>query len=368
MTEIKETPEIKSDKKEIDLFALFKCLWNQKKVVLKWCIVGAVIGLVIGFSIPKEYESKVKLAPEENSGGGMSGSLGALAAMAGVNMGGGSGEDAVYPQLYPDIMESIPFCLSLFDVPLTDKDGERRFTLAEYLQKDMKAPWWDYIMRMPGRIIKSFKDNKKDNGDNNSKPNPFRLTEPQADLVKAIQGIIKTNIDVKTSVVSITVTTQDPLISAVLADTVVSRLQEYVTDYRTNKARKDLEYVEKINEEAKEAYYAAQQKYAQYLDTHQGLVMYSAQTMRDRLENEATLAFNLFNQTSQQLQMAKAKVQEHTPVFATITPATVPVRASSPRKFLILAGCIFLAFFASGIWILFFAPIRRENKRNKNNE
>lgn len=362
MSDKEINPDAKTEN-ELDLFALLKKLWICRKTVLIWCAVGAIIGLIIGFSIPKEYESKVKLAPEENSGGGMSGNLGALAAMAGVNMGGGSGEDAVYPQLYPDIMESIPFCLSLFNVPLTDKDGERRFTLAEYLQKDMKAPWWDYIMRVPGRLIKSFKDNKKDNGDDNSKPNPFRLTEPQADLVKAIRGIINVSIDSKTVVVTISVKTQDPLVSALLVDTVVSRLQEYVTDYRTNKARKDLEYVEKINEEAKEAYYAAQQKYAQYLDTHQGLVMYSAQTMRDRLENEATLAFNLFNQTSQQLQMAKAKVQEQTPVFATITPATVPVRASSPRKFLILAGCIFLAFVASSLWILWIKPLR--NNRQK---
>lgn len=124
-------------------------------------------------------------------------------------------------------------------------------------------------------------------------------------------------------------------------------------------------YIEKLNNEAKEAYYAAQQKYANYLDTHQGMVMYSAQTMRDRLENEATLAFNLFNQTSQQLQMAKAKVQEQTPVYATITPATVPLRPSAPRKMLILVGFVMLAFFACVGWILVVEPLKNKYKEEK---
>ena len=93
-------------------------------------------------------------------------------------------------------------------------------------------------------------------------------------------------------------------------------------------------------------------------------MLYSAQTMSDRLENEATLAFNMFNQTSQQLQMAKAKVQEETPVFATINPATVPVKPVAPRKVLIIVGFIFLAFVAACVWILLIQPLRRQLKED----
>lgn len=361
--EMKPAPANKN--KEIDLLALARDIWAIRKKIIIWCAIGAVVGLIIAFSIPKEYKSDVKLAPEENSGSSLGGSLGALAAMAGVNMGSMGGEDALYPQLYPEIMESVPFCLSLFDVPLTDKDGEREFTFEQYLKDGMKSPWWSFFTKIPGKIIKALKGEDED-GKKGRKPDPFRLTEKQAELVKAIRHIVNVQIDNKTYVVTITVTTQDPLVSALMADTVVSRLQEFVTDYRTNKARKDLDYIDNLNEEAKAAYYAAQQKYANYLDTHQGLVMYSAQTMRDRLENEATLAFNMFNQTSQQLQIAKAKVQEQTPVFATITPATVPVRASAPKKLFILAGAIFLAFCAACVWYLFIKPVPKaeENKES----
>lgn len=350
------------DVKEIDLLDLVSKIWKRRKTVLIWCCVGAVIGLIIAFSIPKEYETSVKLAPESTDKKGVSGSLGALAAMAGVSMPS-SGADAVYPKLYPDIVESVPFCLSLLDVPLTDKDGKRRFTVAQYLQDDVKSPWWSAIMGAPGKLLGALSSGKEEEVGTDHKPDPFKLTAGENSMVSALRGAITASVDVKTSVVTINVRMQDPMVSAILADTVVSRLQEYVTDYRTNKARKDLEYIEKLNEEAKEAYYAAQQKYANYLDTHQGMVMYSAQTMRDRLENEATLAFNMFNQTSQQLQMAKAKVQEQTPVYAIITPATVPIRPVAPRKMMILVGFIFLAFIVSSAWILFIDPIRQARKK-----
>ena len=86
--------------------------------------------------------------------------------------------------------------------------------------------------------------------------------------------------------------------------------------------------------------------------------------MRDRLENEATLAFNLYNPDGyQQVQKAQAKVQENTPVYAVVTPATVPVKASSPKKFMILAGFTFLAFVACAAWILFIAPLIMERKK-----
>lgn len=351
----------KENNREIDLIEIIGKIWKRRKTVALWCAAGAIIGLVVAFSIPKEFDTTVKLAPEENDGKGISGSLGALAAMAGVSTGGG-GADAVYPKLYPEIVKSVPFCLSLFDVPVTDSETGKKYTVAKYLTEEIRSPWWSAITGLPGKLVGALRGKEETPADNKEKKrDSFRLTQEEAGLVEALRGRIATSVDTKTDVVTISVKMQDPLVSATLADTVVSRLQQYVTQYRTNKARQDLEYIEQLNEEARASYYAAQQRYARYLDSHQGMVLYSAQTMRDRLENETTLAYNLFNQTSQQLQMAKAKVQEKTPVYATITPATVPIRASSPRKMLILAGCIILAFIASSAWILFIEPMRKNN-------
>lgn len=353
------------DEQEIDLLELAMKLWDQKKKICIWCFIGAIFGLVVAFSIPREYTTDVKLAPEVSNGQKMSGSLGAMAAMVGIGGANQGGSDAVNPMLYPDVVSSVPFLVGLFNVPVEDIDGEKKVTVKEYVEEDLRSPWWSTVIGLPFKLLGMLRSSDEE-ADPNKPTDAFQLTKPEDAVVKALQARINASVDTKTSVITISVMMQDPLISATLADTVVSRLQEYITDYRTNKARKDLEYAELLNEEAKDNYYKAQQKYADYLDRNNGLIIHSAMTTRERLQNEATLAFNLYNQTAQQVQVAKAKVQENTPVYATVTPATVPIKPTSPRKVLILVGFVFLAFVACSAWILYGKPLVEEMKeKNK---
>lgn len=360
MQEEKDLRDDAADEKEIDLLELAAKLWAQRKKLIIWSVCGAVIGLIVAFSIPREYTTSVKLAPEANDSKASAGGLGALASMAGLGSSS-SGSDAVYPQLYPDVVSSVPFVTSLFDVvvPLNDDGGD--MTVRQYMEEEIRSPWWSAITGAPFKLIGLLRGGEKEDPEGKALDN-FKLSVQENKLVEAITKRVTASVDQKTSVVTISVNMQDPLVSAVLADTVVSRLQEYVTAYRTNKARKDLEYAETLNEEAKSEYYKAQQKYAEYLDRNQGLAFQSAKITSARLENETSLAFNLYNQTAQQVQKAKAKVQETTPVYAIITPATVPVKPTSPRKPLILIGFTFLAFVACAAWILFGQPLLEQQK------
>ncbi|MCH5242227.1 MAG: chain-length determining protein [Muribaculaceae bacterium] len=359
--ELKDQENPQNEEKEIDLLELFYKLWSQKRLLLVWCIWGAIAGLIIAFSIPREYTATVKLAPEVKTGGrSMSGGLSALASLAGVSTTGNSGTDAMYPQLYPDIVGSVPFLTSLFDVPVTDKEG-KKYTVQEYLEEETSGPWWGLIMSLPGKVFGIFSSNKDDQpGD--QKVNNFQLTPEENKLVEALRTRVTASVDQKTSVITINSQMQDPVVSAILVDTVVSRLRDYITDYRTDKSRQDLDYALKLNDEAQQEYYKAQQRLADYIDRNQNLATQSARITRERLENEASLAFNLYNETSLQVQNAKSKVQETTPVYTEITPATVPLKPTSPRKGLILGGFIFLAFVACAAWILFGKPIVGEYK------
>lgn len=345
---------------EIDLLELASRLWDNRRKIMRWCGIGAVIGLIIAFSIPKEYLATVKLAPEIKDGKS-AGSLGALASMAGLSAGSSS-SDALNPDLYPEVVNSVPFITSLFDVrvPLADDDSVT-MPVIQYLQTEVSSPWWNVILGLPGKLIGLLKGSDQQSADHTL--DNFRLTPQELGLVEALRGRISTTIDSKSSLVSINVTMQDPLVAAVLADTVMARLQEFVIDYRTTKARQDLKYIETLNEEAKATYYKAQQNYAAYLDRNQNLSLFSAQTTRDRLQNEAQLAFNLYNQTAQQVQTAQAKVQENTPVFAVVTPATVPVKAAKPRKAIILVGFIFLGFVLCSAWILMGEPLMEKFRK-----
>lgn len=353
------------EEKEINILEIVYKLWSQKKVILIWMMWGVIAGLIIAFSIPKEYTTEVKLAPEFKADGGpLSGGLGALASMAGISTSANSGSDAVYPELYPEIVESVPFLMTVLNTSVVDSEGDT-FTVKEYLRKKTKKSLAGYVMALPGMAIKAIVGTKPDAPIDSSlnKTNPtFQISKQDDGLINALKYLIKADVDKKTEVITITARMQDPMVSAVLADSVVALLRNYITDYRTDKARQDLIYALQLNDEAQEEYYKAQQRLADYTDRNQNLATQSARVTRDRLENEASLAFNLYNETSLHVQNAKSRVQEITPVYTVIKPATVPLKASRPRKGLILAGFVFLAFCGSCAWILFGKPLVSEYK------
>ena len=341
-----------AEESENDLVELARKLWTEKKFIIKWCCIAAVIGVVVAFSIPKEYTTTVILAPE-TSGKSSGGSMGALASIAGFSMGQADGADAVYPDLYPDLVASVPFIVELFDVPLCSVDGQLQTTLYDYTKEHLRAPWWNAIVTAPFKALAWVKSLFAEEIPEKEGVDVFQLTKEESDIVNALNDRIEVTVDKKTAVIMLSVTMQDPLISAVLTDTVMRNLQEYITEYRTNKARHDLAFTQKLFDEAQQNYYEAQQTYADYVDSNQGLSSNSAQTKRERLQNEMNLAYGLYNQMAQQLQKAKAKVQESTPVYAVVQPATVPIKASKPSKSLILIACVFLAGIISVAWVLF---------------
>ncbi|HAZ74811.1 MAG TPA: chain-length determining protein, partial [Rikenellaceae bacterium] len=139
-------------------------------------------------------------------------------------------------------------------------------------------------------------------------------------------------VDKKTQIITLTVTSQSPFVSKAVSDAVIEKIQEYVTSYRTEKSRKDMDYYLQLYEEAKADYYKAQQKYASYVDANQGVVLQRVKTEQERLQNEMQLAYQLYNSCAQQLQMSRAKVQQETPVCVVMQPPVLPNRASKPSK------------------------------------
>lgn len=344
------------EEQEIDLIELAQKVWADRKLVLKACGIAAIIALVVGFSTPKEYSTTVTLAPE-TGGNASSGSMSALAAMAGINLSNSTGEDALSPELYPDIVSSTPFLVDLFNIHVKNEKGDIDTTLYAYLKDEQRSPWWSTVISAPFRAVgwtlSLFKSDENTGEDNEEGFNTFRLTPEETGIANALNSRISVSVDKKTGVTTLSVTMQDPLISASLTDTVMHCLQNYITDYRTNKARHDLAFTEKLYEEAKSNYEEAQQKYARFVDANQNIILLSFRVEQERLQNEMNLMYQVYTQVSQQLQMAKAKVQEITPVYTVVQPATVPLRASKPNKMMILIGFVFLAGVGSVGWILF---------------
>ena len=340
-------------KQSIDYGLMFKSLLKYKKLYLKVLGIAFVLGCVYVFSKPKYYTCEVMLAPELSSSRSSS-SLTSIARSFGMKLGSsslGNASEALFPTLYPDLMNSVDFKTSLFPILVRQEDSLTTKTYYDYLLNDQKRPWWSAaIGGIMGTIANLFAS--EDSVEQKNEVNPFRLTKKQTAIAKIINKKVVCDVDQKTMVITIDVTDQDPLVCATVADSVKQRLQDFITDYRTNKARVDLEYNKKLCAEAKQRYEKARTLYADFVDSNHDLLLQSVRNQQTYLENEVQLQYNAYASYAAQLLNAEAQVQQETPAFTTLQSATVPLKPAGPNKKKILLVFLFLAFFGTTVWVL----------------
>ena len=353
MNEENKNTLLEEEESSIDFGKIFQDLLKHKMLYLKVLPVAFVLAAIYALSLPNYYQCTVKLSPEMSGSRSTSG-LASLASSFGVNIGSATaGADAIVPTLYPDLMNSSDFKTSLFPVKVTiegtKEKGEKDRTMAyyDYLKDEQKAPWWSSAMKAVFSIF---------NGQSsmvNDKVDPFRLTKQQAAIAKALDQKIVCDVDKKTMVITITVTDQNPVICATMADSVKNRLQKFITDYRTSKVRVDLEYNKKIAAETKARYEKARQKYSEFMDANQDIVLQTVRQKQTDLENDMQLQYNAYQQVAAQLMAAEMKVQQETPAFTTLQSATVPVVKAGPKRSQMCLIFLFLAFLGVTAWILY---------------
>jgi len=348
--------------KEIDIVKIAKIVLRRWRLLMRFAIAGAIIGVIIAFSIPKTYCSSVLLAPEFSSGtASLSSSLSELASSFGVNIGNAnSSMDAIYPDLYPDIFESTEFIESLYDVPVRLQDDDRVRTYINHIKKDLRMAWWDYPKSWLSRLLKK-PEPLTANGKNGA--NPYAMNRTQWELYKIVSLGITCLVDKKTSVITISVCDQDPMVAAIMADTLQRRLQAYITDYRTKKARTDYEYYDKLMKEAESKYKEKQSKYVGFSDSHRNSVLQSVNVHEQSLQSKMSSAYEVYATMSKMRDQAKAKIQERTPAFTMIQSAKMPYKASSRSRLATLLIFILLGCIADAAWITFIRKYFRKTKK-----
>lgn len=344
-----DVQEPENDEITIDWMDILRRIIAIRKTLYKAAGIGVVLGLIIALSIPKQYTVAVTLSPE--MGGDKSSGLASLASSFLGGSASSSSNDALNVTLAPDIVASTPFVLELFNTRVQTLDGELDTTLVTYLD-EQKQPWWGYIKAAPGMAIGAIKSLFTEEIDTASVLNPFQLTPKEASKVEAIKQSIYADVDKKTAKTTISVTLQDPKVTAIVADSVVAKLQQYIVDYRIKKAKEDCDYLEQLYHERQQEYYDAQSKYAHYFDSNRNIAFQSIRAEQERLQNDMSLAYQVYSQVAQQLQVARAKIQEEKPVFAVVEPATVPLQPSGTSRKTILVGVLFLVVCGTGAWKL----------------
>ena len=340
---------------EIDLIGILRKIIGIRKTIYKAAGIGLVVGIIVAISIPKQYTVGVTLSPEMggSKGGGLSG-LAASFLGSGVSMN--EGTDALNASLSADIVSSTPFLLELSTMKIPALKGGT-MTLNVYLDEE-SSPWWGYVIGLPGMVIggvKSLFTEEESELVPSDKANlgTIELSKKESKKIESLKKKILASVDKKTSMTTVSVTLQNPKVAAVVADSVVRKLQEYIIDYRTSKAKEDCLYLERLFKERQQEYYDAQKKYADYMDSHDNIILQSVRAEQERLQNDMSLAYQVYSQVANQLQVARAKVQEEKPVFAVVEPAVIPLYPSGTSRKIYVLAFIFLSVCFVISWKLF---------------
>jgi LPS O-antigen subunit length determinant protein (WzzB/FepE family) len=348
--EEKRKKDINKDEIEIRLNDIIQFIKDSRRKMLIGGIIGLIIGASYVFSKPNIFKVEVTVMPEiqnKNTGG-----LGAVSAFTGLGFDNANAPDAIRPDLYPNVLQSVPFALNMLGQPVYSKKLKTKITLQEFINKTSTVSFLDKIF---GLFAISDGEDKEEEPNKMNNSQAIQLTKEQDGLVKAVQGSVVSAYDKKTGILTITAIEPDPIVAATVAQLSLNYLTNYITAYRTDKARKRVIFLTRQVGDAKQRYQTAEYALSNYRDRNRSLFLNTAKLDEQRLQADYLLEQSVYSDLAKQLEQAKIKVEEDTPTFKILEPPTVPLRKSGPKRTLTTLG-----FAIVGIMIAFgIALIRR---------
>lgn len=352
------------DEVHVDFKKYFQILWSKRKYYFISIPIAFVVALLLSLGRPKYYVANVKLAPELSSMSSQGGGLNSIMRNLGLrNLSGSNAEgDAILPNLYPDLMNSQLFRVSLFDIPVESRDGQIKTTYYDYLDNYQKSSWMSQAV---GAVFGIFTACSSSDDEESASPvvatvDASALNRRQTVIAKAIANNVVCDVDEKTFVISLSVKAQDPVICATVADSTCRRLQQFITEYRTKKAQVEYNHMLEQYNVSKQEYEEAKNRVAAFGNGNWDIVSESFGVEKQALQNQMQLKFSAFSTMSQQLLAARVKLDESRPVFTVLDPPYVPLKPAGPKRKGFVLGFVFLVVLVQSGWILW-----KENKEKK---
>jgi uncharacterized protein involved in exopolysaccharide biosynthesis len=344
---------------EIDLKDLIIPIWRSRKQILTTAIIFAIIGGIIGFLTPATYTASSTFLPQTaQAGGGLSGSLGGLASLAGINLSAGAGAGGeIPPSMYATVLGSQPFRKRLLEAKIIFQGDS--VTYGSYLENQPRSGLGilkEYTIGLPGKIIGAISRETKE-VDEGGIEGLQALSDDEYELHLALAAKITLTADKKEGVVSLSVVEENPLVAAQIAQVTESALQDWIIEYKIKNAKSQYDFIEKQFEEKQKEFYSIQEQLANYTDRNQNVLAASYLTRLDRLQAEFDLVNTVYSELAKQKEQAAIQLSKDTPTFSILDPVKVPKLKSGPNKLLYIFGAFFIGLIIAAGWSLGRKPI-----------
>lgn len=336
---------------EIDVLEIAKTFWNGRKVIVKTMLFAGLFGILIALLSPKEYTATTSMVPQTTQTNNKLGDLTSLAAIAGFNLDLNSTSDNLTPLVFPQIVKSTPFQFELMNMPFSFSEVDQPISIYKYYTEvanpGILTLIGKYTIGLPHLLISSVKENSSKPGSEGK--GPIALTMEQERVRRLIEQRVVLDMDSKQGFLTLTATFPEALVSAQVADQARELLQKYITQYKTQKAADQLNFIEQRFEERKIEFEKAQEHLARFRDQNKNVASALAGTEEERLQSEYNIAMNIYNELAKQLEQAKIQVKQETPVFSILEPAMIPQEKSKPNKTMIIFLWLFLGGFVGSV-------------------
>ena len=342
---------------EIDLIELFKKVYKEKKLIFKATLFAVVLGIVYALFQPNEFTSSTTFIPQLSSGVKTGGSsLGGLASLAGINLGGMESSSEFPPTLYPQVVESVGFKLDLLASTINLNDEE--IFVKDYFSNqgssfNVLGTIKKYTIGLPSLVLGSF--NSQDVA--LSKSEIYSVSQEDKELFNTIADALSLSINDKEGFITISFTDTDKNIAAQITQITQNLLQEKIIEFKNQSSNEMLDFAIKQYDENKNSYEKLQDKRAIFVDKNINISSSLFQNKLDRIESEVNISESIVQQLASQVEQAKLQVNKDTPVFTTIQPVTIPFERSAPKRSLIVIVFGFLGIVVSVGYVLVKEPL-----------
>lgn len=303
--------------------------------------VALALGAILAFGSGNEYSARGRILPYR-SGTGTAG-LSGLAGLAGIRLPSGSADQTITADLYPEIVKSQDFRIEVAETPLFFSSINRTASTVEYFRDLRDTPVTEllvkYTWELPGHLL-SGRGNDGVTGEmvdtSNGFPPLVSYDKEYLKIVNRLTDRLSVSIDKKTSVITISSTMPDPYAAADLVRATSRILMKRIIDYESRKAGEQFRFVREQHAQAQSRYESAQRALALFADRNRSLMSAMSQIDQERLQREYDLTFEMYQQFSRELEQARIKMNQDTPVFTVLEQVTVPTDRSSPKRARIL--------------------------------
>jgi uncharacterized protein involved in exopolysaccharide biosynthesis len=351
------TPSSSED--EIDLKDLIIPIWRSRKQILTTAIIFAIIGGIIGFMTPATYTASSTFLPQTaQTGGGLSGSLGGLASLAGINLNAQMAGGEIPPTMYEKVLSSEPFKKRLLSAKIVfNGDSLNYGTYLDNQPISSLGVIKEYTIGLPGKVIGAISGGTDEvsvgvNGGLQA------LSDDEYSLHKALEGKVTLTADKKEGVVSISVVEVDPLVAAQVAQVTESALQDWIIEHKIKNAKAQYDFIKKQFEEKQKEFFSIQDQLAGYMDRNQNVLSATYLTRLERLQAEFDLINTVYSELAKQKEQAAIQLSKDTPTFSVLDPVKVPKEKTGPKKSIYILASFFIGFIFSSGWFLARKPIQ----------